>query len=123
MHSVAQTQSDPDCPLPLEVLGQLHRGGEEALKEALAGLSERRRVQLALFCNSRQHLRELGLRVAALCEEHSLVQVAGSAGSVLYQQARSRPFRRTEAVVPVPAQRRVSLPRLACLSEPLAVQP
>lgn len=105
---------EPGCPVPLETLGRLYRGEPHVLAETLARLSDGQRARLAVFCNARQHLRELGLRIAATCDEPSLVRIAGSAGSILFLQSRST--RRREEADPAPASplpRKVSLARLA----------
>ncbi len=105
---------DPGCPIPLDTLGRLYRGDERALSETLQRLTDLQRARLAVFCNSRQHLRELGLRIAATCEEQALVRAAGSAGSILFIQSRStRRREELDPVPPVPAPRKVSLARLA----------
>jgi hypothetical protein len=107
-------QFEEGCPISLEMLGRLRRGDEQALAAVLPDLTEQQRAQLAIFCNSRQHLRELRLQVAAVCEEHSLVRLAGSAGSVLFSQARGTERRQEPATVPaVPGHHKVSLAQLA----------
>ncbi|HEX2552161.1 MAG TPA: hypothetical protein VHL98_00570 [Microvirga sp.] len=105
---------EPGCPVPLDTLGRLYRGGPHVLDETLARLSDVERARLALFCNARRHLRELGLKIAATCDEATLVRAAGSAGSILFLQSRS-PHRREEfePAPSVPSPRKVSLARLA----------
>lgn len=111
---VMLSELDQGCPVPLDTLGRLYRGDAHVLAETLQRLSDRERARLAVFCNARQHLRELGLRIAATCDEPALVRVAGAAGSILFMQSRS-PRRREEAdlLPPATAPRKVSLPRLA----------
>ncbi|MDQ4134689.1 MAG: hypothetical protein M3158_00755 [Pseudomonadota bacterium] len=105
---------EPGCPVPLDTLGRLYRGDAYVLAETLQRLSDHQRARLAVFCNARQHLRDLGLRIAATCDEPTLVRVAGSAGSILFIQSRS-PLRREDAnpLPSAPAPRKVSLARLA----------
>ena len=112
-----RTDYEEGCPIPLSTLGRLYRGDEQALVATLRTLSERQRAQLALFCNGRQHLRELGLRIAASCEEETLTRIAGAAGTVLSLQARSSKQNAASAAVqPLAHQRKVSLARLSCMS-------
>jgi hypothetical protein len=105
---------DPGCPVPLDTLGRLYRGDPHVLKETLTRLTDHQRARLAVFCNSRQHLRELGLRIAATCDEPSLVRIAGAAGSILFMQSRSTRGR-DEGNSPGPTlpQRKISLAKLA----------
>jgi hypothetical protein len=104
---------EPGCPIPLATLGRLYGGDERALAETLQTLTEPQRARLALFCNNRQHLRELGLRIAASCEEQVLVQVAGPAGAVLFLQSRGHKHQvevdRTHAQ---PLKRKITLAQL-----------
>lgn len=76
------------CPLPLERLGQLYRADPEAAHEMLEDLSEVQRVDFALFCYGRSHLRGLGLTVAATCDAAKLARRAGTLGAVLATQCR-----------------------------------
>ncbi len=107
---------EPGCPIPLSTLGRLYGGDERALSDTLQTLTEPQRARLALFCNNRQHLRELGLRIAASCAEQVLVQVAGPAGAVLFHQSRGHKHRveidRTSAA---PVKRKITLARLSCM--------
>jgi hypothetical protein len=105
---------EPGCPVPLDTLGRLYRGDDHVMSETLHRLSDRQRAQLAVFCNSRQHMRELGLRIAATCDEPMLVQIAGAAGSILFIQSRSGRRREiAEQPAPVAGPRKVSLAQLA----------
>jgi hypothetical protein len=78
------------CPISDDLLGQVYRAGPLGLEGLVADLSSMQRAQLALFCYGRAHLRELGLAVAACCDQQSLSQVAGRLGQVLYAQSRQR---------------------------------
>jgi hypothetical protein len=72
---------------------------------------------LALFCYGRAHLRELGLAVAACCDQQSLVQVAGRLGHVLHAQSRQRP----EPVKFTGGRAKISLAMPNVASPPLAM--
>ncbi|EFO34502.1 conserved hypothetical protein [Roseibium sp. TrichSKD4] len=75
------------CPVPEEVLGQLIHETLSSVAEKTREMPEHQRSRLAVFCYRRSHLRRLGLAVAANCSRHGLVEEAGHAGEVLYQQA------------------------------------
>ena len=103
-------QAEPDavCPVPLERLGQLYRSDPTELMEQIGDMEEGKRVQLAVYCYGRAHLREVGLSIAATCSEGKLVEVAGMIGQALSIQCRGvrRSFgldapRPTEKVVKV----------------------
>ncbi len=112
--TVMLSDLEPGCPVPLDALGRMYRGGERELSETLRSLPELQRARLAVFCNSRSHMRALGLRIAAACDERVLIQVAGAAGSILFTQSRGALGRENPEPFPsAPVARRVSLARLA----------
>jgi hypothetical protein len=88
-HQPRDFRQDPNCPVPLEMLGRLYRASEAVVHAATAELSDRRRAELALFCYARNHLRELGLAIARTCDENTLALAGGRAGAVLFAQART----------------------------------
>jgi len=113
---VVHIDVEPGCPIPLSNLGRLYGGDERVLADTLQRLTEFQRARLALFCNNRQHLRELGLRIAACCEKQVLVQVAGPAGAVLFHQSRGDKHRvEIDRTSTAPVKRRITLPQLSCL--------
>jgi hypothetical protein len=79
------------CPVPDQTLGKLYASPKRDLPEILATLPELQRARLALFCHARAHLREMGLAIAATCEEGDLVEIAGRLGAVVFRQSRD-PF-------------------------------
>lgn len=96
--------NEAQCPVPLELLALLLRVSDEQAGETINSLPERQRAELAVFCYGRNHLRDLGLKIAALCSEAVMTRVAGSIGSMIVHQARqsgtpgtamSAPYRRT----------------------------
>ncbi|MDB5599577.1 MAG: hypothetical protein JWN71_1621 [Xanthobacteraceae bacterium] len=105
------------CPISDDLLGQVYRAGPQGLDGLVADISSLQRSQLALFCYGRAHLRELGLAVAACCDQQSLVQVAGRLGHVLYAQSRQRP----EPVKFTGGRAKISLAMPTVASPPLAM--
>jgi hypothetical protein len=75
--------SEASCPVPADLLGQLYRANPETAAEMVDELPESRRIELALFCYSRAHLRPLGLAIAGTCDPARLVRNAGTLGQVL----------------------------------------
>jgi hypothetical protein len=80
---------EADCPVPLDLLGQLYRAEPTCVTGMLRDVSEDRRARLAMFCYHRAHLRELGLTVAASCDAGRLAQLAGTMGQVMAEQCRA----------------------------------
>jgi hypothetical protein len=76
------------CPVPDQTLGRLYASPKRDLPEILASLPGLQRARLALFCHARAHLREMGLAIAATCDEGDLVEVAGRLGAVIFRQSR-----------------------------------
>jgi len=103
--------SDEFCPVSEELLGALYRAGPPGAGEATSALPMQQRASLAAFCYARAHLHEIGLTIAATCDQESLVDVAGKAGHVLYAQSRNRP--RVPEVVPAVKKRAISLATFA----------
>jgi hypothetical protein len=99
------------CPISDELLGRIYRGGPEAVESAVSNLPETARARLAAFCYARTHLQEIGLSVAATCDERSLTEAAGRAGEALY--ARSRKRVSAVAPSPTPNKRAISLAKVA----------
>jgi len=100
------------CPVSEELLGRLYRAGPSGADETTSSLSPQQRASLAAFCYARAHLHEIGLAIAAICDQHSLIEAAGKAGSALYAQSRNRvPAQATPAV----KKRAITLATLAPL--------
>ena len=53
------------------------------------GLPQLQRAQIAKFCYSRVHLREMGLRIAKTCEMPALLRVFGSGAGAIFRQSRN----------------------------------
>ena len=99
------TDRDDPCPVPDEILGRLYRGHAHTLSDILATLPVNQRVNLAVFCYGRAHLREIGIAVAATCEHEPLVRIAGRVGEVLFDLSRDKPALSR----PVPGRRNITL--------------
>jgi hypothetical protein len=80
-----------------ELIGRLYASRQHELAQMVADLPSEQRANLALFCYRRAHLRDIGLAIAATCDQWSLVNVAGKAGDVLYAHSRTQP----EVIEPV----------------------
>lgn len=80
--------NEADCPVPLELLSFLLRISEDQAAHQLNQLPEQTRVNLAIFCFARVHMRPLALRIAALCSQDALARLAGLLGELLFEQSR-----------------------------------
>ena len=101
-------QEEP-CPVPDEMLGRLYRANEARVADLVAALSPRQRANLATFCYRRGHLRELGLMIARTCDRPALVEAAGTAGGVMYDQSHQHAFAASAERRPAPGRSRISL--------------
>jgi hypothetical protein len=79
------------CPINEELLGALYRTDKNGIPALLATLTPYDRASLALFCYPRAHLHELGITIAASCEESDLVSIGGRVGTILHSISRSAP--------------------------------
>jgi hypothetical protein len=86
---VTPLQPEP-CPVPDDVLGQLYSSPQHNLAEAVSTMPGLQRARLALFCNRRAHLQDLGLSLAATCSEADLVHEGGQMGTMLFSQSREK---------------------------------
>src|ERR1700730_10000293 len=94
-----------------ELIGRLYGSRQHELAQMVADLPSEQRANLAIFCYRRAHLREIGLAIAATCDQWSLVNVAGKAGDVLYAHSRTQP-EVIEPVLPY-GRRKITLASLA----------
>jgi hypothetical protein len=76
------------CPVSDEVFGRLRQALPSDAVEIAQSLPSSQRGQLAVFCYRRQHLHELGLNIASICERSALVGAAGASGMVIFHQSR-----------------------------------
>ena len=110
------TDRDDPCPVPDEILGRLYRGHAHNLSDILATLPVNQRVNLAVFCYGRAHLRDIGIAVAATCEHEPLVRIAGRIGEVLFDLSRDKPA----LTRPVPGRRNITLSKGTSMFAPPA---
>lgn len=89
--SISAQDFASDCPVPLDLVARLIRAAPEALADALEGVSEAKRAQLAVWLYGRSHTHEIGIRIAATCEGATLRRAAGPLGNVLHELSR-RPY-------------------------------
>ncbi len=71
-----------------ELVGRLYRSPPRDAVEIAKSIALPQRSRLAVFCYGRRHLHELGLMIASTCDRTSLVQAAGNAGGVIFDQSR-----------------------------------
>lgn len=108
-HPTSGATADPDCPVSLDLLGQVYRADEYDLPEILAGIAPLTRARLAAYLYGKSHMHQLGLKVARACERDDLVRAAGEIGSVIHGQAQLKPGRPSEGPVPAAPARKISL--------------
>lgn len=94
-HLITVGDFEDGCPVPSEMLGRLYRADAETRASIVAGIPQNARAHLAVFLYGRQHIRELGICVAATCEAALLMQAAGALGEAVYAQSRERYVRPT----------------------------
>ncbi len=98
------------CPISDELLGHIYRAGPDGAEAAVSNLSQTVRAQLAAFCYTRAHLHEIGLVIAATCDQRALTEAAGRAGEALHARSRKRASSTTTAAT---NKRAISLAKLA----------
>ncbi len=76
------------APYQTDFSGSFIHHHDETLREALTTMPGLQRARLALFCNRRAHLHEMGLSIAATCSEADLVHEGGPVGAMLFRQSR-----------------------------------
>ena len=79
------------CPVSEELLGALYRTDKNGFPALLATLKPHDRALLALFCYPRSHLHDLGIAIAATCEEDDLFLIGGRVGAILHALSREAP--------------------------------
>ncbi len=80
--------NEEQCPIPENILGQMHNTDPADAASVAAGLPEAQRAQLAAFCYERRHLHHLGLVIASTCGQLALRKAFGLAGDVVFKQSR-----------------------------------
>jgi hypothetical protein len=82
---------DEVCPVDEELLGELYNASRLGLPVLVATVPPDTRAMLALFCYRRSHLCELGLAIAASCDEDNLRRCGSRLGQVLFSRSREAP--------------------------------
>jgi hypothetical protein len=83
--------ADDVCPIPDDLLGELHRANDLFVPGFVSTLAPDVRALLALFCYRRSHLHSMGLGIAAICDKDNLVWAGGSVGAFLFASSRELP--------------------------------
>jgi hypothetical protein len=73
------------------LLGELYWASKLGLPVLVATVPADTRAMLALFCYRRSHLHELGLAIAASCDENDLVRWGAKLGEFLFAKSREAP--------------------------------
>jgi hypothetical protein len=68
---------DNTCPVSDATLSRLYRAQTAEIQAIAMELPEPQRMQLAVFCFARSHLRKVGREIAALCNRDAIANVAG----------------------------------------------
>jgi hypothetical protein len=111
-HPTTAAEPDRECPVPMELLGEVYRADDYDLPYILEEIEPLTRAKLAAYLYSKSHMHQLGLKVARSCEREDLIKVVGEIGSVIYGQAHLKPGAPVEAPsedVPAKAPKKVSL--------------
>jgi hypothetical protein len=87
-----QVSSEEACPVSEELLGTLYRSSQHGLSALVSSVGPETRAILALYCYRRAHLQDIGLSIAATCEEVDLSSL-GRGGAVLFSRSREIPHK------------------------------
>ncbi len=101
------SMTNDTLPVSNDLFAKICRAAPKEARDLAMGLPSPSRARLALFCNARAHLREVGREIAGTCSQASLVLEGGQAGLVLFDQVKAGP--ETWGVPPRHNTRRVSL--------------
>jgi hypothetical protein len=82
--------SEEKCPVSDELLGVLYRSNPHGLSALVTSVGSATRAMLALYCYRRAHLQDIGLSIAATCEEANLLSL-GAVGAILFSRSREAP--------------------------------
>ncbi|HZC55195.1 MAG TPA: hypothetical protein VE396_03990 [Xanthobacteraceae bacterium] len=93
MLSEQYRREDDDLPISDELFADIYSARTLDLPTLVASVSPDVRALLALYCYRRSHLYEIGLTIAATCDEDDLLHSGGRAGADLFQKSRQSPVR------------------------------
>ncbi|GEO98631.1 hypothetical protein [Methylobacterium haplocladii] len=108
-HPTTGAEPDVDCPVSLELLGQVYRADDYDLPYILEEIPPLLRARLAGYLYSKSHMHQLGLKVARACERDDLIRAMGEIGSVIHGQASLKPAPVTVDPKAPPPAKKVSL--------------
>jgi hypothetical protein len=88
MISSLNAPTEEVCPVGDDLLADMFRANRSVLRDLVATVTPDVRASLALFCYRRSHFHDLGLAIAANCDESDLVHSGGAAGGALFARSR-----------------------------------
>jgi hypothetical protein len=88
---LADQYTPDDLPIPDELFADVVSLDQARLFALIAKMSPERRALLAMYCYRRSHISEIGLAIAATCDEDDLTYTCGRAGADLFNKSRERP--------------------------------
>jgi hypothetical protein len=89
MRTAPLTTAESVCE---RLIGRVYSSHEPGLPEFVSEMPEEERVNVALLCYGRVHLREIALAIAATCDRGALIEAAGKImGDILFTQSRQSP--------------------------------
>ena len=86
---MASGKANGPSPVSDKVLGRLYRASPEGLAVLVKAVPPQTRAALAVYCVYREHLRSIGLAIAASCERRDLLSQGGSAVLDIIQKLRA----------------------------------
>jgi hypothetical protein len=99
---------EENLPITDELFADVVSLDRASLFASLAKLSPEKRALLAMYCYRRSHLSEIGLAIAATCDEDDLSFTCGRAGADLFSKSRERP-RPAANAAPTTYRRKITL--------------
>ena len=84
-HPTTGATVDPECPVSLQVLGEVYRADDYDLPYLLETIPAPTRARLAAYLYGKSHMHQLGLKVARACTREDLI------GAVIHGQAHLTP--------------------------------
>ena len=88
----SELPSEEECPISDELLGVLYRSNPHGLSALVTSVGPETRAMLALYCYRRAHLQDMGLSIAATCEDANLLSL-GAVGAILFSRSREAPHK------------------------------
>jgi hypothetical protein len=88
---LADQYTPDDLPIPDELFADVVSLDQARLFALIAEMLPERRALLAMYCYRRSHISEIGLAIAATCDEDDLTYTCGRAGADLFSKSRERP--------------------------------